>query len=85
MELDRQSTGGALYHLGNRAGRAVRRAGREPDRPWQQLGSAQGVSLGTGFVWDAVGHIVTNNHVVEQAQTRRNELRARIEKLMQNQ
>jgi 2-alkenal reductase len=26
-----------------------------------------GVGSGTGFVWDAVGHIVTNNHVIEGA------------------
>jgi 2-alkenal reductase len=26
-----------------------------------------GVATGTGFVWDQVGHIVTNNHVVEGA------------------
>jgi 2-alkenal reductase len=26
-----------------------------------------GVSSGTGFIWDAVGHVVTNNHVVEKA------------------
>lgn len=26
-----------------------------------------GVSSGTGFVWDRAGHIVTNNHVVENA------------------
>src|SRR5437870_500373 len=35
----------------------------------QQMGGRQGVSSGTGFVWDADGHVVTNNHVVEQAQT----------------
>jgi 2-alkenal reductase len=28
---------------------------------------AAGVGSGTGFVWDAAGHIVTNNHVVEGA------------------
>src|ERR1051325_10046162 len=27
-----------------------------------------GVPTGTGFVWDAAGHVVTNNHVVEGAQ-----------------
>ena len=26
-----------------------------------------GVGSGTGFVWDAIGHIVTNNHVIERA------------------
>src|SRR6476660_8272027 len=25
----------------------------------------EGVQSGTGFVWDGAGHIVTNNHVVE--------------------
>lgn len=34
-----------------------------------ELGAASGqpsqVSTGTGFVWDAAGHVVTNNHVVE--------------------
>lgn len=33
-----------------------------PDQPFQQQG------LGSGFVWDEVGHIVTNNHVVEGAE-----------------
>jgi 2-alkenal reductase len=33
-------------------------------------GEAQGqVASGTGFVWDEVGHIVTNNHVVEGARS----------------
>jgi 2-alkenal reductase len=32
-------------------------------------GEGAGVSSGTGFVWDAVGHVVTNNHVVEKART----------------
>jgi 2-alkenal reductase len=27
----------------------------------------EGVASGTGFVWDRAGHIVTNNHVVENA------------------
>jgi 2-alkenal reductase len=31
----------------------------------EQLGIAQGA--GSGFVWDAQGHVVTNNHVVENA------------------
>jgi 2-alkenal reductase len=30
-------------------------------------GAAGGVGSGTGFVWDAAGHVVTNNHVIEQA------------------
>ena len=29
--------------------------------------SITGVGSGSGFVWDAVGHIVTNSHVVEKA------------------
>ena len=29
---------------------------------------AEGVKSGTGFVWDAAGHAVTNNHVVEGVQ-----------------
>ncbi|RAI38051.1 S1C family serine protease [Rhodoplanes roseus] len=36
-------------------------AGADPD---EQNGGAQ---TGTGFVWDAAGHIVTNNHVVQGA------------------
>jgi 2-alkenal reductase len=32
------------------------------------VGASEGqVQSGTGFVWDAAGHIVTNNHVVENA------------------
>ncbi len=30
-------------------------------------GQGSGVQTGTGFVWDAAGHIVTNNHVVAGA------------------
>jgi 2-alkenal reductase len=28
-------------------------------------GDESGVKSGTGFIWDAAGHVVTNNHVVE--------------------
>lgn len=31
--------------------------------------SAEGVRSGTGFIWDAAGHAVTNNHVVEGVQS----------------
>src|SRR5947209_568562 len=31
------------------------------------VGEGGQVASGTGFVWDEVGHIVTNNHVVEGA------------------
>jgi len=34
----------------------------QPDQPYQQQG------LGSGFVWDREGHIVTNNHVVDGAE-----------------
>jgi S1-C subfamily serine protease len=30
-----------------------------------EQGEQEGVQSGTGFIWDAAGHIVTNNHVVE--------------------
>ena len=33
-----------------------------------RLGSQQGVQSGSGFVWDRAGNVVTNNHVVENAQ-----------------
>jgi 2-alkenal reductase len=36
--------------------------------------TAQSAGTGSGFVWDAAGHIVTNNHVVEGAQ----EVRVRL-------
>jgi 2-alkenal reductase len=36
--------------------------------PGAELGTTEGgVQSGTGFVWDRAGHIVTNNHVVENA------------------
>jgi S1-C subfamily serine protease len=36
--------------------------------PSSQLAQAQtGVQAGTGFMWDAAGHVVTNNHVIEGA------------------
>jgi S1-C subfamily serine protease len=43
-------------------------------RPAATTGSAVsegegGLQSGTGFVWDGAGHVVTNNHVVEQAGT----------------
>jgi 2-alkenal reductase len=31
------------------------------------VGPARGGPSGTGFVWDAAGHIVTNNHVIQNA------------------
>jgi 2-alkenal reductase len=31
------------------------------------LNSSGGLGTGSGFVWDKAGHIVTNNHVIEQA------------------
>ncbi|WP_183435315.1 S1C family serine protease [Methylobacterium sp. R2-1] len=39
--------------------------GQGPGGSEQQQGS--GTQTGTGFVWDAAGHVVTNNHVVEAA------------------
>jgi 2-alkenal reductase len=30
--------------------------------------TAQSAGTGSGFIWDAAGHVVTNNHVVEHAQ-----------------
>jgi S1-C subfamily serine protease len=42
----------------------ARAAGFEPSQSEGQGGGAQS---GTGFVWDAAGHIVTNDHVVEGA------------------
>jgi 2-alkenal reductase len=33
----------------------------------RQGGEATGMGSGSGFIWDAAGHIVTNNHVIEQA------------------
>src|SRR5712671_4168231 len=32
-------------------------------------GGETGVQSGTGFVWDAAGHVVTNNHVVQGTKT----------------
>ncbi|MFG5121333.1 S1C family serine protease [Methylorubrum sp. POS3] len=40
--------------------------GQEEDGGRQQQGGS-GTQTGTGFVWDAAGHVVTNNHVVEAA------------------
>ncbi|HEV7440261.1 MAG TPA: trypsin-like peptidase domain-containing protein [Methylobacterium sp.] len=33
----------------------------------QGQGQGSGTQTGTGFVWDAAGHVVTNNHVVQAA------------------
>lgn len=38
-----------------------------PTNPDLPQGSPQAMALGSGFVWDDQGHIVTNNHVVEGA------------------
>jgi 2-alkenal reductase len=52
------------------------RALMEPDDEYGQFGQGEeggqqqggsGSQTGTGFVWDAAGHVVTNNHVVEGA------------------
>jgi 2-alkenal reductase len=32
-------------------------------------GEGEGIKSGTGFLWDAAGHVVTNNHVVEGVQS----------------
>ncbi|AWN40840.1 S1C family serine protease [Methylobacterium durans] len=37
------------------------------DDPDEQEQGQSGTQTGTGFVWDAAGHIVTNNHVVQGA------------------
>ncbi|HEV2560111.1 MAG TPA: trypsin-like peptidase domain-containing protein [Microvirga sp.] len=41
------------------------RGPRGPGGPGGPEGGGQGVQSGTGFLWDAAGHVVTNNHVVE--------------------
>jgi 2-alkenal reductase len=43
----------------------VQVVGQTAASPTVGLGSATGVQTGSGFVWDAAGHIVTNDHVVE--------------------
>ncbi|MDR7038782.1 2-alkenal reductase [Methylobacterium sp. BE186] len=37
------------------------------DDPDEQEQGQGGTQTGTGFVWDAAGHVVTNNHVVQAA------------------
>jgi 2-alkenal reductase len=37
---------------------------RDPDGG-EQSGQGGGEQTGTGFVWDAAGHVVTNNHVIQ--------------------
>ncbi|WP_336487623.1 S1C family serine protease [Methylobacterium nigriterrae] len=37
------------------------------DEDEQGQGQQGGTQTGTGFVWDAAGHVVTNNHVVQAA------------------
>jgi 2-alkenal reductase len=37
-----------------------------PGRPGE---GGRGVQSGTGFLWDAAGHVVTNNHVVQGSQS----------------
>ena len=33
-----------------------------------RLGAGGGVGTGSGFIWDQAGHVVTNNHVVSEAE-----------------
>ena len=45
----------------------VQVVGRPATAGSAQIEGEDGQQSGTGFVWDAAGHLVTNNHVVEQA------------------
>jgi 2-alkenal reductase len=46
----------------------VQVASRSPGAPFSLAEGEEGpVQSGTGFVWDAAGHVVTNDHVVEGA------------------
>ncbi|KQT14692.1 2-alkenal reductase [Methylobacterium sp. Leaf399] len=51
------------------------RALMEPD---PQDGQGSGQQTGTGFVWDAAGHVVTNNHVVAGATQRGGSISVRL-------
>jgi S1-C subfamily serine protease len=63
-DLER-STIQLFEHVSPSVVQVVARAGTlEASNPEGEGGGAQ---TGTGFVWDAAGHIVTNNHVVEGA------------------
>jgi 2-alkenal reductase len=53
------------------------RALMEPD-PREGEGQGNGQQTGTGFVWDAAGHIVTNNHVVAGATQRGGSISVRL-------
>jgi 2-alkenal reductase len=48
---------------------SVRPSGREMMMAQDEDGGGNpgGGSTGTGFIWDAAGHVVTNNHVVQSA------------------
>ncbi|GEO18643.1 S1C family serine protease [Microvirga aerophila] len=35
--------------------------------PFPDRSGGEGIQSGTGFIWDAAGHVVTNNHVVQGA------------------
>jgi S1-C subfamily serine protease len=47
----------------------VQVAGRTTGDEAQAGEPGEGVKSGTGFIWDAAGHVVTNNHVVEGVQS----------------
>ncbi|MBX9931564.1 MAG: trypsin-like peptidase domain-containing protein [Methylobacterium sp.] len=53
------------------------RALMEPD-PQDGGGQGSGQQTGTGFVWDAAGHVVTNNHVVAGATQRGGSISVRL-------
>ena len=57
--------GRALMEPDDEFGQFGQGYGQGEDGGQQQGGS--GTQTGTGFVWDAAGHVVTNNHVVEGA------------------
>ena len=58
--------GRALMEPDDEFGQFGQGYGQGEDGGGQQQGGS-GTQTGTGFVWDAAGHVVTNNHVVEAA------------------
>ena len=53
--------------LGQGYGQGYGEPGEGPAGGQGQRQGGSGSQTGTGFVWDAAGHVVTNNHVVEGA------------------
>ncbi len=75
VELFRRASPSVVHVFAQPAGRSVSvnqyseelGGGGGMEGPGGGPGGGQGAQSGTGFIWDQAGHVVTNNHVIENA------------------